>query len=45
MIYLDLEALVRVMMRLFGRSPGVRDYGLLESALARPRAAAFGAEA
>jgi death-on-curing protein len=44
-IYLDPEALVRVIVRLFGRSPGVRDYGLLESALSRPRATAFGAEA
>jgi death on curing protein len=44
-IYLDLEALLRIAARLFGREPAVRDHGLLESALARPRATAFGKEA
>ena len=42
MIYLDLEALLRILRRLFGRQPAVRDYGLLDSALARPGATAFG---
>lgn len=45
MIYLTLPELLRVAVRALGSEPVVRDYGLLESALARPRATAFGADA
>jgi death-on-curing protein len=44
-IYLDLEALLHVAERTLGAEPEVRDHGLLESALARPRASAFGKDA
>ncbi len=42
MIFLDLEALLHVATRTLGTEPEVRDYGLLESALARPQMSAFG---
>ena len=42
MIFLDLESLLHVATRTLGADPVVRDYGLLESALARPRSSAFG---
>ena len=42
MIFLDLEALLHVAERALGTAPIVRDHGLLESALARPQATAFG---
>ena len=45
MIFLDLESLLHVASRTLGGDPAVRDYGLLESALARPRASAFGEDA
>lgn len=45
MIFLDLEALLHVATRTLGTEPVVRDYGLLESALARPQASAFGEDA
>lgn len=45
MIFLDLEALLHVAERALGIPPLVRDHGLLESALARPRATAFGEDA
>ncbi len=45
MIFLDLEALLYVAERALGMPPVVRDHGLLESALGRPRASAFGADA
>ncbi len=45
MIFLDLEALIHVARRTLGTEPEIRDAGLLESALARPRAAAFGQDA
>lgn len=45
MIYLELEDLLRVVERVLGDARVVRDPGLLESALARPRARAFGADA
>ena len=45
MIYLTLPELLHVAVRTLGSEPEVRDYGLLESALARPRATAFGADA
>ena len=45
MIFLDLEALLHVAERAIGAKPVVRDHGLLESALARPRASPFGSDA
>ena len=45
MIFLDLELLLHVASRTLGGDPAVRDYGLLESALARPQASAFGEDA
>ena len=42
MIFLDLEALLHVAERTLGLPPVVRDHGLLESALGRPQATAFG---
>lgn len=44
MIYLDLDDLLHVAERTLGEA-AVRDIGLLESALARPQASAFGADA
>jgi len=44
-IYLDLDALLHVANRTLGAEPEVRDHGLLESALARPQASAFGEDA
>jgi death-on-curing protein len=44
-IFLDLESLLHVASRTLGGEPVVRDYGLLESALARPQASAFGEDA
>ncbi|MCM2575797.1 type II toxin-antitoxin system death-on-curing family toxin [Streptomyces meridianus] len=43
MYYLDLTELLDLAERL--GTPEVRDYGLIESALARPRATVFGQEA
>ena len=45
MIFLDLDDLLHVAERTLGRRPEVRDHGLLESALARPQASAFGQDA
>lgn len=45
MIFLDLDDLLYIAQRTLGDQPAVRDYGLLESALARPRASAFGKDA
>ena len=45
MIYLTLPELLHVAVRALGGEPDVRDYGLLESAHARPRATAFGSDA
>lgn len=45
MIFLDLESLLHVAARVLGTEPEVRDHGLLESALARPRASAHGRDA
>lgn len=45
MIYLALDDLLHVAERTPGVPPEIRDVGLLESALARPRASAFGADA
>lgn len=45
MIFLDLEDLLHLATRTLGSEPEVRDHGLLESALARPRASALGQDA
>lgn len=45
MIFLDLEDLLHIAERTLPMAPVVRDYGLLESALARPQATAFGEDA
>ena len=45
MIFLDLEELLHVAERAIGPDVEVRDIGLLESALTRPKATAFGSDA
>lgn len=45
MIYLTLPELLHVAERTLGADYAVRDYGLLEAALARPQATAFGKDA
>ena len=45
MIYLALPELLHVAERILGDDFIVRDYGLLEAAVARPRATAFGKDA
>ena len=45
MIYLTLPELLHVAERVLGGEPPVRDIGLLEAAVARPRATAFGEDA
>ncbi|NUU18018.1 type II toxin-antitoxin system death-on-curing family toxin [Cellulomonas humilata] len=45
MEYLDLGDLLTVAEAILGRAPEVRDYGLLEAALARPQASVFGEDA
>lgn len=45
MIFLDLEDLLYVAERTLGDELDVRDRGLLESALGRPQASAFGEDA
>jgi death-on-curing protein len=44
-IYLTLPELLHIAQRTLGPDYAVRDYGLLEAALARPRATAFGKDA
>jgi death on curing protein len=44
-IFPDLEDLLHVATRTLGAEPEVRDHGLLESALARPRASVLGQDA
>jgi death on curing protein len=44
-IYLTLPELLHIADRTLGGEPAVRDIGLLESALARPQATAFGSDA
>jgi death-on-curing protein len=44
-IFLRLDELLLVAERTLGGEPLVRDIGLLESAVARPRATAFGSDA
>jgi death-on-curing protein len=41
-IFLDIEDLLHIAQRALGAAPQVRDRGLLESALVRPRATAYG---
>lgn len=43
--YLDLDDLLEIAREAVGGDVAVGDYGLLESALARPRASAFGQDA
>ena len=43
--YLDLDDLLAAAEAAVGRAPDVRDYGLLESALARPRSTVYGEDA
>ncbi|ORA16612.1 type II toxin-antitoxin system death-on-curing family toxin [Mycobacterium arosiense] len=43
--YLDLEDLLEIAREAVGKDVVVSDYGLLESALARPRASVFGQDA
>ncbi|SQD99517.1 MULTISPECIES: type II toxin-antitoxin system death-on-curing family toxin [unclassified Parafrankia] len=45
MIYLTLREPLYIAERAIGSEPVVRDHGLLESALARPRATVFGRDA
>ena len=45
MIYLTLPELLHIAARVLGSDPAVRDAGLLESAVARPQATAFGTDA
>ncbi|UYM07443.1 type II toxin-antitoxin system death-on-curing family toxin [Solicola gregarius] len=44
-VYLELDDLLASAEAFLGRRPEVRDYGLLESALARPMASVFGEDA
>jgi death on curing protein len=44
-IYLTLPELLHIAERALGAEPQVRDYGLLDSAAARPQATAFGGDA
>ena len=43
--FLDLDDLLAAAEAAVGHRPEVRDYGLLESALARPQTTVFGADA
>lgn len=45
MIYLTLAELTHIADRVLGSDVGVRDHGLLQSALARPQATVFGSDA
>ena len=45
MIFLTLPELLHVAARALGSEPAVRDFGLLEAALARPQATVFGQDA
>jgi death-on-curing protein len=44
-IFLDLDDLLHIANRVLEAEPYIRDLGLLESALARPQATAFGEDA
>lgn len=43
--FLELDDVVRMATRLLGDPPPIKDLGLLGSAIARPQASAFGADA
>ena len=43
--YLDLDDLVKIARHAIGADVAIADFGLLESALARPRASVFGSDA
>ena len=45
MIFLTLPELLHVATRALGSEPAVRDFGLLEAALARPQATVYGQDA
>lgn len=45
MLFLTLPELLQIAQRTLGPDYAVRDYGLLEAALARPRATVFGKDA
>ena len=45
MIFIELDDLLHIARRTLDADPVVRDHGLLESALARPQASAFGQDA
>lgn len=45
MIFLTLPELLHVATRTLGSEPAVRDFGLLEAALARPQATVYGQDA
>ncbi len=45
MIFLDLDDAIHIARRVLGHEPDVRDAGLLQAALARPQATAFGEDA
>ncbi len=45
MIYLDLDDMLHIAARTLGQPPEIRDLGLLESAVARPRTTVFGQDA
>ena len=45
MTFLEFDELLGIAARTLGGLPEIRDVGLLESALARPRASAFGEDA
>ena len=45
MIYLTLPELLHVAERVLGGEPSIRDIGLLEGAVGRPQASAFGVDA
>lgn len=42
MIFLTVEEVLHIATRVLGAEPGIRDLGLIESAVARPQASAFG---
>jgi len=44
-VYLDLEDLIAVGRAFLGNEPAVRDFGLLESAVSRPKTTVYGEEA
>jgi death-on-curing protein len=44
-IHLDLDVLLLIARRTLDEEPKVRDYGLLQAALARPQTTVFGADA